>query len=134
MVLQWKFILIGPDSSFILLKNGLPKVTILSETTKNGSTTHAGNKITITSGTTIFKPTIFCNITYACPEYISRLVISRSNTQNGTYTQLAKYTPGKGGANGTYNSLNSSYYYELEGANSTVYLKDTVGSAVQFVQ
>ena len=49
--------------------------------------------------------------------------------------QLSEYS-GSGGkiTSGTYNSLTSSYYYKLNGISSYVYLKDTAGSAIQFVQ
>ena len=127
-----RFYIYGLNDSYFHLVNDLPKVTILSETTgPSGSTTHAGNKITINSGTTIFKPTITCNMTYDCG---ASLTLSRSTAQNGTYTQLSSYSLGSGGkhTSGTYNSLTSSYYYKLNGANSYVYLKDTAGSAVQF--
>ena len=120
-------------SMFPSIVEDLPKVTILSETWQGGSTSHAGNKIILTYGETTFKPTITCNMTYDCG---ASLTLSRSTAQNGTYTQLSSYSPGSGGkhTSGTYNSLTSSYYYKLNGANSYVYLKDTAGSAVQFVK
>ena len=125
------FSIYGLNNSSVNIVNDLPKVTILSETTKTGSTTHGGNKLTISSGTTIFKPTITCNMTYDCG---ASLILSRSTAQNGTYTQLSKYSVGTNGkhTSGSYNSLTSSYYYKLDGANSYVYLKDTAGSAVRF--
>ena len=118
--------MIGPDSSFILLKNGLPKVTIFS--TKQGSS--YGNKIEIYGGEIIFKPTITCKMEYSIT---GTLELYRSTSQNGTYTKL-ELPRGAYGTNVTYNSLTSSYYYKASGGGQPFYLKDTAGSAVQFVE
>ncbi len=120
----------GANGSALKIKNNLPTVYIYSKPT---SITCKGNQIYTGTGSIIFKPeNSTCTISSSVH---SSHTFARSSTQNGTYTTVATWA--NNGANvgtGSYSSITPAYFWKLTGSGGTSYIKDSNGSAVQFVE
>ena len=119
----------GSNGSALRMRNDLPKINVYN---LPSTINCRGNQIYTGTGSIIFKPVdVACNISSSVH---STHTLARSSTQNGTYTTVATWkNNGPNVGTGSYNLMTPAYFWKLTGSGGTSYIKDTNGSAVQFV-